>query len=115
MRQQNSTFRRAHPSWANACVGENGDPGYVEYSKDFSKAANILINAVLEDHSIHLTTDIFVYPICFNMRHSVELRLKGAISALQKLAILKQRIINFDFMGSHDIYKIWFFFKTESE
>lgn len=115
MRQQNSTFRRAHPSWANACVGENGDPGYVEYSKGFSKAANILINAVLEDHSTHLTTDIFVYPICFNMRHSVELRLKGAISALQKLAILKQRIINFDFMGSHDIYKIWFFFKTESE
>ncbi|MCE0459938.1 hypothetical protein [Pseudomonas uvaldensis] len=115
MRQGNATFRRAHPSWANACVGENGDPGYVEYSKGFSKAANILINAVLEDHSIHLTTDIFVYPICFNMRHSVELRLKGAISALQTLAALKKRVINFDFVGSHDINKIWTFFKTESE
>ncbi|WP_133244109.1 MULTISPECIES: hypothetical protein [unclassified Pseudomonas] len=115
MRSENSTFRRANPSWANACVGENGDPGYVEYSKGFSRAANMLINAVLEDHSIHLTTDIFVYPICFNMRHSVELRLKGAISALQNLAARKQKVINFDFMGSHDIYRIWTFFKTESE
>ncbi|UZE02176.1 hypothetical protein [Pseudomonas mediterranea] len=115
MRQQNSTFRRAHPSWANACVGENGDPGYVEYSKGFSKAANMLINAVLEDHSIHLTTDIFIYPICFNMRHSVELRLKGAISALQKLAAHKQKAIKIDLEGSHDIYKIWNFFKAQSE
>ncbi|WLG91590.1 hypothetical protein [Pseudomonas cucumis] len=115
MRQKNSTFRGAHPIWANACVGDNGSPGYVEYSKGFSKAANMLITAVLDDHSVHLTTDVFVYPICFNMRHSVELRLKGAISALQTLASLKKSKIKFDFSGSHDIYKIWNFFKTESD
>lgn len=115
MRQKNSTFRGAHPTWANACVGDNGSPSYVEYSKGFSKAANMLIAAVLEDRSLHLTTDVFVYPVCFNMRHSVELRLKGAISALQILARLKNREIKFDFSGSHDIYKIWQFFLTESE
>lgn len=115
MRQKNSTFRGAHPTWANACVGDNGSPSYVEYSKGFSKAANMLITAVLEDRSLHLTTDVFVYPICFNMRHSVELRLKGAISALQIIARLKNREIKFDFSGSHDIYKIWQFFLTESE
>jgi hypothetical protein len=115
MKPQNSTFRRASPSWANACVGDNGSPSYVEYAKGFSKAANILIDAVLNDRSTHLTTDLFVYPVCFNMRHSVELRLKGAISALQSLAKCKSIIIAFDFSGSHDIFKIWKFFKNESE
>jgi hypothetical protein len=104
--QKNQTFRGAEPSWANACVGENGDPSYVEYARGFSKAANILIRAVLKDRSIHLTTDEFVYPICFNMRHSIELRLKGAIEALQKLATLKSERLPFNIKGTHDLNKL---------
>lgn len=114
MYQKNQTFRGAEPSWANACVGENGDPSYVEYARGFSKAANILIRAVLKDRSIHLTTDEFVYPICFNMRHSIELRLKGAIKALQKLAALKNERLPFNIKGTHDLNKLWLFFKKES-
>lgn len=112
--RKNQTFRGAEPSWANACVGENGAPSYVEYARGFSKAANILIKAVLEDRSIHYTTDEFVYPICFNMRHSIELRLKGAITALQKLAALKEQCLLFNIKDTHDLNKLWLFFKKES-
>ncbi|KJK04661.1 hypothetical protein [Pseudomonas tussilaginis] len=114
MKQKNSTFRGAEPTWANACVGNNGSPSYVEYSLGFSKAANLLISAVLNNRSTQLTTDAFVYPICFNMRHSVELRLKGAISSLHQLAELKQKKLQFNLKGTHDLNKIWTYFKTES-
>ncbi|MNJ38765.1 hypothetical protein D3C77_336180 [compost metagenome] len=114
MKHKNSTFRSAEPTWANACVGDNGSPSYVEYARGFSKAANLLISTVLEDRSIQFTADLFVYPICFNMRHSVELRLKGAIASLQNLAALKQKRLDFNLKGTHDLYKIWSYFKTES-
>lgn len=115
MIQKNNTFRGAAPSWANACVGNNGNPSYVEYSNGFSKAANLLIDQVLNDRGIHLYTDDFVYPICFNMRHSVELRLKGAIDEVTSIAKYKGTTLEFNFSGSHDINIIWNYFKTESE
>ncbi|NMY86851.1 hypothetical protein HBR93_22390 [Pseudomonas sp. WS 5411] len=115
MTNKNPTFHGAEPSWANACVGNNGQPSYVEYSEGFSKAANILIDLVIKDRSIHLSVDEFVYPVCFNMRHSVELRLKGAIDELIEIAKFKNINIQFNSSGSHDINIIWSFFKTQSE
>ncbi|WP_138726047.1 hypothetical protein [Pseudomonas lactis] len=103
MTNKNPTFHGAEPSWANACVGNNGQPSYVEYSEGFSKAANILIDLVIKDRSIHLSVDEFVYPVCFNMRHSVELRLKGAIDELIEIAKFKNINIQFNSSGSHDI------------
>jgi len=114
MTRQNLTFRGAAPTWANACVGDNGSPSYVEYARGFSKAANILTTIVLENHSTTLTTDEFVYPICFNMRHSIELRLKGAIESLQILATLKGERLPFNLKDTHDLNKLWSFFRTES-
>ncbi|WP_342247873.1 hypothetical protein [Pseudomonas sp. OTU2001] len=70
---KNSTFCSSEPTWANACVGNNGSPGYFEYSKGFSTAANLLIDQVLS-RKMDLEIDDLVYPVCFNMRHSVELR-----------------------------------------
>ena len=70
-----SMFRGGEPSWANACVGENGQPGYYEYSKGYSRAANILLEAVRKSKDSELCDEL-IYPICFNMRHSVELRFK---------------------------------------
>lgn len=99
MIQKNNTFRGAAPSWANACVGNNGNPSYVEYSNGFSKAANLLIDQVLNDRGIHLYTDDFVYPICFNMRHSVELRLKGAIDEVTSIAKYKGTTLEFNSSG----------------
>lgn len=115
MASKNSTFRGEEPTWANACVGNNGDPGYMEYSKGFSTAANVLIDQVLKGHGIVLSTDELVYPVCFNMRHSVELRLKGGIEILMRVAEIKGAKLSFNLAGSHDIGNIWSFFKTESE
>ena len=111
----NSTFRGAEPTWANACVGNNGSPSYVEYSKGFSKAANLLINVVLQDGGLKYGVDDMIYPVCFNMRHSVELRLKGAIEELGKISKKKGVKIEFDSASSHDIGNIWSFFKSKSE
>ncbi|MGL5031782.1 MAG: hypothetical protein ACRC5V_10620 [Aeromonas sp.] len=111
----NSTFTFGKPSWANACVGNNGSPSYVEYAQGFSIAANLIIDQVLSCKHYHLNVDEMVYPACFNMRHSVELRLKGAIEALQDIAKIKKTTIKFDYAGSHDIGNIWSFFKEKSE
>jgi len=115
MMQKNPTFRGSEPTWANACVGNNGNPSYVEYSKGFSQAANLLIDQVLNDRGIHLYVDDLVYPICFNMRHSVELRLKGAIDEVIAIANIKNIKLSFNSTGSHDIKIIWNYFRTESE
>ncbi len=115
MKQKNSTFRGGRPTWANACVGDNGVPSYVEYALGFSKAANVLIDQVLGSNGDNYNVDDFVYPVCFNMRHSVELRLKGAIAELKVISGIKGGQLNFDLIGSHDIGNIWKFFKHESE
>ncbi len=106
----NTTFIGAEPSWANACVGENGAPGYWEYAKGFSQAANILIALVLDEDGIKYSVDELIYPVCFNMRHSVELRLKGAITELMSIEKCRSRDIDFDLVGSHHIGNIWSFF-----
>jgi hypothetical protein len=111
---QNQTFRGSDPTWANACVGNNGSPTYVDYAKGFSAAANLMLDAVIECGGLKHPVDNFIYPICFNMRHSVELRLKGTVVHLKKLATLKGSSINFDLSGSHDIGNIWSFIKSSA-
>ena len=58
--------------------------------------------------------DTLIYPICFNMRHSIELRLKGAIEEIIRISKLKGGNLEFDLSGSHDIGNIWDFFQHES-
>lgn len=82
--RDNATFREGEPYFANACVGNNGEPDYYHYAKGYSSAANLLIKQTLEDNSPY-PVDTFIYPICFNMRHSVELRLKGAVESLTNI------------------------------
>jgi hypothetical protein len=79
----NSTFLGGRPTWANACVGNNGSQGYIEYSKGFSIAAKTLLEKVISSKGLYSIDDL-IYPICFNFRHSVELRLKGAIEEIIK-------------------------------
>nr|WP_127882170.1 hypothetical protein [Pseudomonas carnis] len=112
---KNPTFCSAEPSWANACVGNNGSPGYVEYAAGFSTAANVLIDQVISGRGLKLSVDELIYPVCFNMRHSVELRLKGAIEELTHVASKKGQTLRFDLTGSHDIGNIWRYFKHQSE
>jgi len=110
----NETFKRGRPAWTNACVGENGDPGNREYAKGYSLAANMLLDKVLAHHSQANLVDLLVYPICFNMRHSIEIRLKETIRCLLKLSEYRSKIPYFDLDTSHDIGQIWGYIKTNS-
>ncbi len=114
MALSNTTFSGGNPTWANACVGENGFPGYWEYAKGFSQAAAILIDTALQRQGLEHSVDELVYPVCFNMRHSVELRLKGAISELIAIQDYRSISLKFDLAGSHDIGNIWNFFVENS-
>lgn len=114
MAQNNTTFIGGAPTWANACVGENGSPGYWDYAKGFSQAATILIELILRERGLEHSVDEMVYPVCFNMRHSVELRLKGAIAELTLIEKARCRDLQFDLAGSHDIGNIWSFFAEKA-
>lgn len=110
----NQTFTGSDPTWANACVGENGSPNYIQYSKGYSKAANLLLNNILNTRGQEV--DLYIYPICFNMRHSIELRVKGAIQEITELAKIKgKKLPTFNSIGSHDIGNIWRYFKENSK
>ncbi len=106
----NDTFRGDDPARFNACVGDNGSPSYREYADGFADAAIILIDKAIET----LDVDDQIYPICFNMRHSVELRLKHQIERLN-LIRAEVSLIDFDSAGSHDIGIIWGYFKNKSK
>lgn len=111
---KNQTFTESDPTWPNACVGENGSPNYIQYSKGYSKAANLLLNNVLNTRGQEV--DLYIYPICFNMRHSIELRVKGAIQEITELAKIKgKKLPTFNSIGSHDIGNIWRYFKENSK
>lgn len=110
----NSTFIGAEPFQLNACVGENSYINYLTYAEGFSKAANLILDQVLATNGNDV--DSFIYPICFNMRHSIELRLKGAIEEINTLAHIKKlKLDEFNLAGSHDIGNIWYYFQTNSE
>jgi hypothetical protein len=110
----NSTFCGGEPFWANACVGENGMPDYFDYAKGYSSAANLLIRSVLDAEGLTYSVDQFIYPICFNMRHSIELRLKGVVSFLEKISKHREPLQAFDLQASHDLGRIWCYIKRES-
>ena len=110
----NTTFMGSKPVLFNACVGNNGFVNYFTYAEGYSKAANLILDQVLNNSGLYV--DYFIYPICFNMRHSIELRLKGAVEEIEKLSVIKKKKFpSFDLAGSHDIGGIWSFFKINSE
>lgn len=110
----NSVFMNGDPFWANACVGENGFIDYFTYAEGYSKASNLLLNSALQDRGKNV--DSYIYPICFNMRHSIELRIKGAISKLRELATIKSTTLNsFTLTKSHNILDIWLYYQNSSE
>lgn len=109
--KDNLTFKRGEPIWSNACVGNNGDISYLTYAMGYSKSANLLIDTVLKKNPTEV--DTFIYPICFNMRHSVELRLKDLIKDLKEFEKYRKKLPLFDLERSHDLGKIWSYIKKE--
>lgn len=56
--------------------------------------------------------DTFIYPICFNMRHAIELFLKATAVSLEQLTKIRKSVIPpFDLAGSHDLENIWSYIK----
>ncbi|MCP3721265.1 hypothetical protein [Paraburkholderia sp. CNPSo 3281] len=110
----NETFRNAEPSWANACVGDNGSPDIVDYAAGFANAAQVLLEQVLSHRGLKHPTDTFVYPICFNMRHAIELYIKAAIDSLRPLVHHAYCLPDIDVQTSHDIGKLWRYFKEHA-
>lgn len=106
--EQNKTFRGSDPTWANACVGENGNPQIYEYASGYASAANTLLQEVIKNEGSSLYVDTFIYPICFNIRHAIELFLKATAVSLEQLAKIRSTAIpHFDLAGSHDLGNIW--------
>ncbi|WP_404983429.1 hypothetical protein [Cobetia marina] len=98
----------------NACVGNNGMPDYMSFARGYSTSANALIELYLSDHSGKYHQDDLIYPICFNMRHSIELRIKNQLLLLQQLSRLKDQSSPLEIEMDHGINKIWGTFKTKS-
>lgn len=115
MNRRNTTFISSEPGWANACVGDNGSPGNWEYSKGFSQAARMIIDLILADGGVEYSVDEMIYPVCFNMRHSVELRLKGAITDLIDIESTRSNHLQFNSSATHDIGIIWRYFSEKSQ
>lgn len=94
-------------------VGNNGSPGIIDYAEGFADAAMVLLDQVLA-HRFSYSTDTFIYPICFNMRHAAELYLKAAIQLLHSLGGRSRGLPPFDMDGSHDIGRIWAYFRDHA-
>lgn len=80
---ENDTFSGGKNTTLNATVGYNGSfspegeaRSNTDYALGFSSAALELIRVAKESSEFRTHLDFLVYPICFNMRHAVELRLK---------------------------------------
>lgn len=109
-----SHHKEEHPFWANACVGNNGNPGIWTYADGFIKSAELIISSTIKKESRVLPVDELVYPACFNLRHALELSIKAATISISEIAKIKGTEVTSDIENSHDILNIWESFKIES-
>ncbi len=122
----NSLFRGDEQlSHLNACVGNNGQPDIADYADGFINAALKLGSSVCSDY-FENSVDTFIYPICFNLRHGIELWLKHFLNRLKKIRqdrLLYPRksrttemvITESDLVRTHDINVFWDWFRYNSE
>ena len=61
-----------------ACVGENGGTDNCDIREGFKTSVNIMINAVENGEY----EDTLIYPVVYNVRHSIELSLKIIIEKI---------------------------------
>jgi hypothetical protein len=111
----NKTFMGAEPTWANACVGDNGAPSTIDYAEGFASAANALLDSAIADEGAKLPVDTLVYPVCFTMRHAIELFLKKFTEDLAEVGNLRGVALPvFNQSASHDLGQIWTYVKTHA-
>jgi len=114
----NALFQGDHTRGAyNACVGHNGSPDLYYYANGFADSVFLLIDALTSGQRALL--DTLIYPICFNLRHSVELTIKGQIHDLSQLTKLRKQPLAPDaniekVLNQHDIMNLWTFFSDHA-
>lgn len=100
----------------NACVGNNGAPGIYHYADGYADSVTLLIDGLTQGCG---TLDTLIYPICFNLRHAVELTVKGLIQDLSQLAKQYKQPYKPDaeiekVLNQHDISNLWGFFSGQA-
>jgi len=110
----NDTFQGSDPSWANACVGENGGQDIETYADGFKSAPKILLDEVLNKGHLTVLVDTLIFPIVFCIRHAVELQIKDSIKKLN-LIRANREVESYKISASHDIGNIWAFFKEHAD
>lgn len=135
-RNENDTFSGGLNCRLNATVGHNGSGSAegaprsnIDYVNGFSSATLKMIDVAIESSEIYLSLDYLIYPICFNMRHAVELQLKKVWSDLEELSKYRRIVLTdyrntqikldsskrgklepfpaIDEAATHDLSKIW--------
>lgn len=135
-RIENDTFSGGETTHLNATVGNNGSfapegeaRSNTDYALGFSSAALELIRSAKESSEFRTHLDFLVYPICFNMRHAVELRLKkwwkdlGMLASKREVKLKQHRdakvakdrslrgkldpFPTIDEASTHDLSKLW--------
>lgn len=111
----NKTFRRNEPTWANACVGDNGASDIIDYASGFAEAAILLIDDSTKDNGLNSNRDTIVYPICFTIRHAIELFLKACVADIAKIAEIRRiQLLPFSLSTSHNLELIWAYIKEHA-
>lgn len=119
---KNSVFRNGYPIFDtryNACVGNNGYVDGRVYASGFAKSVEILIDSALENNDV--SVDEIVYPICFGIRHCVEIYIKELISELEGIPSFKNRKLKIDHDSLiknkelHNLEALWKEFSKKSE
>lgn len=100
-----------------ACVGNNGSPNLITYADGFFDAAKMIIDGMMifdqnrQIKELRCTDDTIIYPICFNIRHSIELYLKIILENLKTILDYKKTdefIIDEHFtQRTHSISVLW--------
>ncbi|MEZ8825880.1 hypothetical protein AB6E04_16100 [Vibrio amylolyticus] len=92
-----------------ACVGTNGNPTTRQYAFGFLNAAELLLEQqrVKKPYRPKYPADHMVYPICFNIRHGIEVSLKYFLCELEKLYAHRKLSFETPSPNSHDIETIW--------
>ncbi|MCD9502133.1 hypothetical protein [Photobacterium phosphoreum] len=92
-----------------ACVGANGNPDSRDYAFGFLNAAELLLEQqhIKKPHRAKYPADHMVYPICFNIRHGIEISIKYFLDELEKLYAQRKLTFEVTSKNAHNIEVIW--------
>ncbi|WP_406240130.1 hypothetical protein ACF3NX_14485 (plasmid) [Acetobacter orientalis] len=100
----------------NACVGDNGVVDSKQYYDGYIHSAIKLMEVIFnceekEGSECQYWIDTFIYPICFNIRHAIEILLKRISETIIAISTARKRIEDISNIekniSHHDLKLIW--------